>query len=343
MGIRIYGLIGAWLVTNSLFAAPAELGTTAVRLQQLPQIVRLDGVVEATRQATVSAQTSGRIEELRFDIDDQVTAGDIIVRFRAREQESRYQAARAALKEAQARFAEASAEHRRTVDIFSRKLVAKSVLDQAKANLDAAKARLDGAEAVLAAVEERLGHTLVRAPYSGVVVERHVEVGENATIGSPLMTGLSLEDLRVVVQVPQRFLPFLRGEHASAMIVTDSGHEIVAQQIRISPRINPRSHSATVRLQLPPKSAGLLPGQWVKIALTTGMMERLLVPESSIVRRSEVTALYIVVDGAISLRQVRLGRTHSAGVEVLTGLATGEMVATDPVAAAVALKRAAQP
>jgi len=76
-----------------------------------------------------------------------------------------------------------------------------------------------------------------------------------------------------------------------------------------------------------------------KAAFVIGESERLMVPESALVRRSEVTAVYVVSDGRVSLRQIRLGHRFGNEVEVLAGLAAGDALAADPVAAGVYLSR----
>jgi len=75
-------------------------------------------------------------------------------------------------------------------------VVPKSSLDKASAALKSAQARVQSAEAAVAKAREQLGYTRVRAPYSGILVERHVEPGEAVGVGAPLVAGISLEKLR---------------------------------------------------------------------------------------------------------------------------------------------------
>jgi multidrug efflux pump subunit AcrA (membrane-fusion protein) len=98
---------------------------------------------------------------------------------------------------------------------------------------------------------------------------------------------------------------------------------------------DPATSTVRVRLELPEGSAGLYPGQFVKVAFTVGDTERLLVPAASIVHRSEVSGVYVVQGKTVSLRQVRLGSRFENDVEVLAGLRAGEQVAVDPVAAGI--------
>ena len=113
-----------------------ELSTLAVAPETAARERIWDGVVEAVNQATLSAQTGGRVLELPFDVDDYVKAGDVVVRFTDVEQRSASRQAQAQLSAAQAAAREAEAEYTRIADIYQRKLVAKAQLDQATAKRD---------------------------------------------------------------------------------------------------------------------------------------------------------------------------------------------------------------
>lgn len=330
----------AWLLCGAAVAADLDTQPAAVREIALEQ--RFDGVVEAVHRATVSAQTSGRIEEILFDVDDYVERGAVLLRFRATEQAARQKQAEAGLEEASARLREARNERARVAGIFAKGLVAKAAMDRADAELKAAQARFESAQAHLAEASEQLEHTVVRAPYSGIVVERHVEVGETANPGQPLMTGLSLERLRAVTAVPQRYVVEVRAlAPDAARIYTDAGATLPSESITVSPYAEPGSHSFRVRLELASGSHGLYPGMLVKAGFPLGKGEQLLIPQSALVRRSEVTGLYVVgPDGAVTFRQIRVGHSTGDGaMVVLAGLEPGEQVALDPVAAAILLKQ----
>ncbi|NIR59471.1 MAG: efflux RND transporter periplasmic adaptor subunit [Gammaproteobacteria bacterium] len=306
---------------------------TTVRDEQV-----FDGLVEAVKRSTVAAQTAGRIQEIYFDVDDYVEAGEVILRFRDKEQQARLEQTQAALAEAKAVYEEAQAEHARIKNLFERNLVSKSAMDKATSALESAKARVESAEARVAEAEERLEYTRVRAPYSGIVVERHVEVGETAQVGQPLMTGLSLEHLRARVDVPQTFVNTVR-ERGEARVLLPRG-SLPAESLIVFPYADETAHTFRVRVDLPPGQNELYPGMLVKVAFTTGEAERLTVPRRAIARRSEVTAVYVVDErNRVTFRQVRVGREVVDGrVEVLAGLAAGERVALDPVRAAAYLK-----
>lgn len=289
-----------------------------------------DATIDAVHQATVSAQTSGRITDVYFDVDDYVKKGDVLIRFRAREQT-------AALSGAQARYNEANANFNRIKDLLQQKLVSKAEYDRADAALKSARAALDQAQ-------EQEEHTVVRAPYSGIVVKRFVEVGELASPGQPLMTGLSLEELRAVVNLPEAYIQQVRSLSKAHIIFTDEGGQSVeSTKLNISPYADPQTHTFRVRVDIPPGQHNVYPGEFAKVAFATGEVTPLLVPAQAVVHRSEVTGVYVVSpEGRVELRQIRLGTRYGDRYEVLSGLTSGDKVALDPIQAGVYLKAMAR-
>ena len=332
-----YPPVVALALAPLLAAAELPFDTVTVELDTAPRERLFDGTVEAVNQATLSAQTSGRVAEVFFDIDDYVQAGEAIVRFTDVEQQSALSQARAALAEAQARANQAEEEFGRISGLFETGSASKREYDQALAARDAASARVTAARSAVASAEQQAEYTLVRAPYAGIVTERHVEVGEAVAVGQPLMSGLSLEALRVVVDLPQQAAARVR-EHRKATVLTDAGR-VEATAVTIFPFADSASNTFRARIELPEGQFALYPGMFVKVAFVVGEARRLLVPTATLVRRNEVTGVYVVdAEERVRLRQVRVGGTYEERSEILAGLREGERIAADPVAAGIHAK-----
>lgn len=318
------------------------LEAIVVKTERTPLERRLDGTIEAVNQGTVAAQTSGRVAALLYDVNDFVPAGAVIARLRATEQRASMLQAEAALREATAREAEAQTRYQRISDMYERKVVAKAMLDEATANRDAAVARLAAARAGLESAEEGVAYTEIRAPYAGIVTKRNVQVGETVSPGTPIMSGLSLQFLRVAVDVPQSVVEQVRRIRKAAVYV--NGRRIEASKITVFPEAATPSNTFRARLELPENAADLYPGMFVKVGFVVGDADRLLVPARALVERSEVTAVYVVdASGRTSLRQVRTGHRFEDKVEILAGLRDGERIAVDPVAAMKQLRPVGAP
>lgn len=303
-----------------------------LKTQRLPLERRLDGTIEAVNQGTVAAQTSGRVIEILYDVNDFVPAGAVLVRLRATEQRTGLLQAEAALREASAREAEAQVKYQRIADMYDRKVVARAMLDEATANRDAAVARLAAARAARESAQEGVAYTEIRAPYAGFVTKRLVQPGETVSPGTPIMSGLSLQFLRVAVDVPQSIVEQVRRIRKAAVYVGD--RRVEAAKLTIFPEAASPSNTFRARLELPENAADLYPGMFVKVGFVVGEADRLLVPSRALVERGEVTAVYVVdTDKETSLRQLRIGHRFDDEVEVLAGLKEGERIALDPIAA----------
>ena len=317
--------------------ADLPFDTLIVESAQAPLERIYDGTVEAVHQATMSAQTSGRVAEVFYDVDDYVEPGAAIVRFTDTEQQSALRQTQAAHAEATARLRQAEEEFRRASGLLEAGSSSQREYDQALAARDAAAARATAARSAVDSARQQVEYTLVRAPYSGIVTERHVEVGEAVSVGQPLMSGLSLESLRVVVNLPQQVAAKVRA-HKTAFVLTEEGR-VETTRLTIFPFADSASNTFTVRLELPQGQFSLYPGMLVKAAFVVGASSRLLVPTGALIRRSEVTGVYVVGDNRrIRLRQIRVGDRFGDRTEVLAGLVAGERIALDPIRAGIYLK-----
>lgn len=331
-------LAAALAATTSLGANPGpQTLDTAIASYESAAIERIfDGTVAAVHKATVSAQTAGRIAEVGYDVDDFVETGSVLIRFTDVEQSTALRQAEAQLAEARARLTEADEEYRRAQNLKERGLGSQRDLDGALASLKSAGARVTAAESAVEAARQQLAYTVIEAPYPGIVTERHVEVGESVSPGQPLMSGLSLERLRVVVDLPQSVASEVRKNPVAALITAEG--RIEAADITLFPIADPVTNTFRVRLDLPEGQFGLYPGMFVKAAFRIGEAERLLVPTSSVLHRSEVTAVYVVSPDGVRLRQVRTGQAFGERTEILAGLTAGDAVALDPVRAGIVAK-----
>jgi RND family efflux transporter MFP subunit len=335
-------LIGLLCYTGliSVTQASEQFSTVAVQYREVAQSYNADGVVEAARQSTVSAQIAGRVKEILFDVGDTVKKGQIILRIDEREAAQAVAGSQAQLMQAQVAMQKTKSDYERARQLFTQKFISQAALDKAQADYKMALAQAAASEAGAEQSALAHGYTAVVAPYSGVVGARLVELGEMVTVGKPLMTGFDPAQMRVIVDVPQYKLADI-GAHPQAMIELPTlNHQVQAVSVTVLPTADAHTHSTQVRAYLPANEAGIYPGMFVRVHFVVGKAKKLLIPASAVVRRSEVVAVYVVDDkGAASLRQVRLGEPAGQDeIEVLAGLNPGEKVALEPIKAGMAQK-----
>ena len=309
-------------------AADAPPTSGVVQLREVDLGFPVEASVEAVHQATVAAQIAGRVIEVRVDAGQQVKRGELLMRIDAREAAGSDASARATLEQARAAY-------ERTQNLHAKKFVSQAALDQAAAAWKAAQ----GAAASSGA---GLSHASVTAPITGFVAQRHVDAGEMAVPGKPLVTLFDPKGMRVIASLPQYKLAELRKAGRARIEFPETGKWLEARRVEILPTVDPRSHTATARLYLPENIDGVVPGTYARAHFTIGQALKLTVPPAAVLRRGEVTAVYVLDDkGGTRLRQVRLGEALPGGeLEVLAGISPGERVSLTPQKTGIELKAA---
>jgi len=320
-------LFACMLPAGRSFAADTET-SVVVQLRQVDLGFPVEATVEAVHQATVAAQIAGRVIEVRADAGQRVRQGELLMRLDAREAAGSDASARASL-------AQAGAAYERAKSLHERKFISQAALDQAAATWQAAQGAASASGA-------GLSHGAVTAPIAGVVAQRHVELGEMAAPGRPLITVFDPKDLRVIASLPQYKLAELKKAGRARIEFPETGKWVDALRVEILPTVDARSHTATARLYLPDNIEGVVPGMYARAHFTIGQAQKLTVPAAAVLRRGELTAVYVLDDkGGAHLRQVRVGEAVPGGeLEVLAGITSGERISLTPVKTGIELKAA---
>ncbi len=302
-----------------------------VKTQTVQNWFKIEARIEAVNQGTMSAQTSGRIQHVHFDVNDYVERGALLVQLRDKTQQAAVQRAQAQLVQANAADIAASAKLLRSTALLKEGSLSQGSFDSIKATAVSHAAAVKAAKALLIQAQEQLSYTQVRAPYAGIVKTRHVEVGESVSVGTAIMSGLSLAKLRAVAHIPQRLISKM-GDKKSFQIL----HEGLAQSVQsvtLFPYANENSHSFKVRVQFSPTSeaagAKILPGMWVTLQVPMGDKHVITVPESAVMLNGELSSIFVASKFGAKVRQVRLGKHHNGRIEVLAGLRVNEHIYVD--------------
>lgn len=294
-------------------------------MREVPLTLPAEAVIEATKQAVVATQVSGRIVAVAVEAGQRVKAGQLLMRIDAREATENAAAARAQL-------AQAEANYTRTQNLFKQKFVSQAALDAADAALKSARAQAGAAGA-------GASHATVTSPLTGLVAERHVELGDLAMPGKPLLTVFDPQGLRAVANIPQYKLKAAQQAKSARLEFPESRRWLDGVRVEILPTIDMQSHTATARVYLPENSEAV-PGMAARVHFVVGNAQKLTVPPQAILRRGEISAVYVQKDGKPALRQVRLGEPVADGeIEVLSGLVSGETISLDPVKTGIELKQ----
>jgi RND family efflux transporter MFP subunit len=316
-------------------AARAPLATATVEVREVVDQYSADAVIESLQQATVSAQIAGTVLRFMVDAGDRVRRGQVLALIDTRDADAQLAASRAVVAQAEAALAQARLSQERNASLVRQGFLSQATLDRADADLKTAQAALDAARAGSTQAATARGHAELRAPIDGVVSQRLMEPGELAAHGKPVLMLHDPAQLRAVGAIPQFMLSRVQVAHG-ARVQAGEGAFMTATRLVVLPAADARLLSTVVRADLGREvPAGVVPGMAAKILLDVGRTRRLVVPAQAVLRRSELTAAYVVgADGRPQLRQIRVGESVADGlIEVLAGLSEGERVALDPRAA----------
>ncbi len=333
-------LVGVFVLSAATAQGVIQVPTAAAQVKSVGTGFELDGVIQPVRQSTLSAQASGRVATLVVKAGDTVRAGQLLAIIDDRETQTGVQRSQAEVAQAQAGLRNAQAHFERTRDLQAKGFVSAAALDTADAQLKGAQAGRNAAGAGAAQSALVQGFTRVSAPYDGWVLQTHIEAGDLAVPGKPLLTLYAPLPIRVVVQVPVSRAGVARAAGSVEVQLPNAAGPSWIRPVAVSrlPTADPVSQTTEWRLELPAEVAKtLLPGQQVRVRFTGGQASQRVVPGAAVLRRGELTAVYVVSGQGFVLKAIRLGADHAGeGVEVLAGLVAGDVVALDPVKAGLA-------
>ncbi|MGA8874774.1 MAG: efflux RND transporter periplasmic adaptor subunit [Candidatus Korobacteraceae bacterium] len=311
----------------------------------VPDYTEATGTVRAAQSAQLSSQVMGAITRLNVREGDQVRRGEVLITIDAAQQRSAYDSANAGLSASQQSIAAADADYalaeatmNRYQMLFDKKSVSPQEYDEVKTRLAAAKARRDAAragqtqaEAGVAEASTAIGFTKIRAPFDGLVVAKLADAGAMAAQGVPLLTIEDPSRFRLEALLDEGQIGTVRLGEAVPVVLDSLGDQTIAGKVvQIMPMADPASRTFTVKIDLP-ANPQIRSGLFGRARFPRGERESILVPQSALVHRGQLDAVYVVdKDQIASLRYITLGRPSGSDVEVLSGLGNGERIVEQP-------------
>lgn len=342
--------LAAALLATQAPAPAAEVPLVQARAATGGSSLSLEGHLEPVRQATVSAQLGGNVLALLVKAGDRVKAGQPIARIDDRDAQAGVLRVDAGLAQAEAEARNARVNAERTRDLRAQGFVSQAALDTAETQFKAAQAGVQQAQAARSQATLARGFAAVSAPFDGVVLATHLEAGDLASPGRAIATLYAPGGLRATAQVPLSQAETAR--RATRVEVELPGGTRVAPERKTElSSADPISQTVEWRLDLPASALpGLVPGQVARVhfsgaaaagaAVNAGTLR---LPAAAVLRRGELTAVYLAQGDRFVLRAVRTGPERPEGVDILAGLKAGDAVAANAVAAGLADARPASP
>jgi RND family efflux transporter MFP subunit len=341
-------------------STPVTVTLARAAVTDIASAFEAGGIVRARATAQIASRVLAPIAAVHVRPGDHVRRGAPLVTLDARDiqaNEGRAEAASlSAVEEARAADADlraaesavvlARASHDRMAALHAKRSATPQELDQATAGLQAAEAQRASAQARLAASEAArtaarasaevaaitATYSVLSAPFDGVVAERHADPGSMATPGSPLLVVEDPTIYRLEVQLDESRAALAQvGQTVSVRLdnTAATGGGWVDARIAEIGRVDPASHSFLTKIDLPP-SGKLRSGLFGRARLLGARREGLTAPASALIRRGQLTFVYLVdADGRARLRPISPGSASDDRVEVLAGLRDGDVIVID--------------
>lgn len=308
--------------------APVAVPVATLAAGTVAETVEASGSLEPWRRVSPASKLLGRIDRLAVREGDRVERGDLLARLEGRDLEAAVRQAEAAVTMTEAELENARAQHQRMETLLARGSVTVKNLEDAVARFRGAEAGKVQAEANLAAARVMLSYATLTSPLDGWVVARHVETGDMAHPGMPLVTVEDLSRMKVRLAVPEAQVVRLAPGLPSTVTVLD--RRIPAVIDRIVPAGDPGSRTFEVQLVLDNPEGWLKSGMFARALFPVGERRVLRLPASAVIERGQLEGVFMVDGERARLRWIDTGRRDGDQVEVTAGVSEGELYVSTP-------------
>lgn len=292
----------------------------------------ISGQVTSKQTAMISTRHMGFVERVLVKQGDAVKAGQLLVTINSEDLKAKRAQAEAMVTEAQAATTNAERDAQRFRNLHAQKSVSDKELENVELNLTSMRAKLQMARQGLQEVKAIMAYTNITAPFSGVVTQKMVDAGSMANPGHPLLVIEQTGDLQITASLPEEYLKYVKTGDAVRVAVKASGREMTGTIAELSPSATMTGGQYALKVNIPAnEKANLRSGMYANVQISAQVEnsdgQRILVDESSVVRRDQLTGLFIAsANNRALLRWVRLGKTVGSQVEVISGLRAGEKI-----------------
>jgi membrane fusion protein, multidrug efflux system len=316
-------------IAQAAFQPPPEAVTTVVAQQETwPAVLSVVGTVAAVQGVTVSADLPGTVDRIAFDSGKAVREGDVLVTLDTRQE-------RAQLAAVEAQRDLARLNHGRMQGLKKDGIISAADYDRAAAENKETEARVGE---IRAAIDRKT----IRAPFSGILGIRQVNLGQYLSAGDPVVTLQSLHPIYVNFGVPQQDAAQVRiGRTVRISAANQAGPELTGQVTAIDSVVNPSTRNLQVQATLANPKGALRPGMFVQTHLVVGASQSVIaIPASGINYAPYGDSVFVVADlkgedgktyRGVRQQFVKLGGSRGDQVAIVSGVNPGDEVVTSGV------------
>ncbi|HET6147958.1 MAG TPA: efflux RND transporter periplasmic adaptor subunit [Polyangia bacterium] len=321
---------------SSTTAAAAEAPPVSVKLvstQQVkvPRVLTLSGTLIGGEESDVAAGAAGKILATYVERGSVVKKGAVLVRLDARTLNAQAREAEAQIGSLKAQQAQAALDCERTESMLKKGAIARADYDKSKTSCETTRWSVAAAQARKTAIAEALRDTEIRAPFSGLIVERKVSAGEYVRADSQVVTLVAVDSLRVELTVPEADVVNVRpGMIVDFRTTAGNGGDAHRGRIRyIGPSVRRQTRDAIVEAVVENVSHDLRPGMFVTARMALGEQSLPSVPQAAVRAEGNLRHVFVAAGGRLEDRLVQAAEAQNGQVPILSGLKAGEPVVAE--------------
>lgn len=314
------------LLAGVLYAAP--LKTATAQEEPIGSDRAYAATVYSHQETMIATRVMGYIKAIRVEEGDRVRKDQVLFEVDPSDVESMTAQAEAGALSAKSQYLDAQRDFERFADLYEKGVVPKRDYEKMQLNLDLRAQGLKMAEAALEQAKAQIKYATVRSPIDGVVIAKMSKVAELAAPGRPVLVVSSLDSLRARALVQESEIGQVRVGQRALVEVSALGQRLEGSVISVVPSGDAATHSYEIRVSLP-KSEGLLPGMYAKIALQGASRKGVTVPLSALTDRGGISGVFALEGNTARFVPVTV-KTQLGGRVEVAGVAPGTVVIEHP-------------
>jgi RND family efflux transporter MFP subunit len=309
-------------------SAVVTVSLNSVSQESSNSFLTTSGKIEAVNSANLSTRMMGYVDEIYVKVGEKVRKGQQLISISNTDLTAKLAQVNASVTEATAAYNNAEKDFNRFTSLFNENSASQKELDDITANYTMAKARLEGAKQMKNEVSAQFSYANIRAPFSGTVTNKFINVGDMANPGMPLLEVESPGKFQVLAMVPESEILQIKANTDVGVVLKSLGKTVQGKVVEVSTSAKNTGGQYMVKVVLDKTDATVMSGMYATVQFPTGPSKNsqvVMLPKDAIVTNGQLTGVYTVSQtNTALLRWLRLGRSIGDKIEVLSGLSSDE-------------------
>jgi RND family efflux transporter MFP subunit len=307
-------------------AAPVDVQTALVAPLTVPRLLRLTGNLRGARETDLAANVAGRVMATQAERGQSVAAGDVIARVDVRAASLALAEAKVQVENTKLQQTISSADCERYEQLKKRGVVTDLEYDQVTAKCKMAPVSIEAAEARQRMAAKNVGDGVIRSPFSGVVTERFVDVGEYVQPSTRVVSLAQVDELKLEFSLPEQHFPEVKaGADVQFRVAAYPNQVFIGKVSHISGAVRP-TRDVLVEAKVSNQEQKLLPGMFADIEVTVGTEELPAVPKAAVFEKNGKLNVFVVVNNTLEQRVLQPAVEVEGHLPVRRGVSAGEKI-----------------